>query len=509
MDKLKISLQNIEKNINTNVNYKKIISKTCKKCSINDIKEYINSELEIKKANKKYINILKIILININKVNNNIRDKKEIEEYMHVLMNKYIFNQFIENPENNENSKEDNEKIENKENNNNFICKEIFNLYKEYLSVDNKLLNNILEHNFIKRTSNIENENNYFELWKKINMKNGSHNNMTKIINSFTQFPNILYLTNKFLLEEEDEILTFVKNIGYEYKENDIYNKLKLKRGFIKILEKNNESYLLKFQPNKSFIEIIMNKYLSKYNQFKNLILFPEYIFINKNNSYFYVIQKYNCDLLKFIKISPFINIHSIFKIIHFITHIVFLMHNIDIIYGDVKLENIVINHDNFNITDMKLIDFDVSLFDTIPNEFKNFDDKILNLLKNKKPRGTKIYMSKNKYMEKSNDIYSIGVFIIILLYKNIFKLFNENDNIVSEHLKSKIIKKLNYFKNNIDNDDSKKKLMKYIFRIFNDKRFNHLWKHKISIKKLYTIVKDCIDQNIDAKQLYHQINYL
>ena len=50
---------------------------------------------------------------------------------------------------------------------------------------------------------------------------------------------------------------------------------------------------------------------------------------------------------------------------------------------------------------------------------------------------------------------------------------------------------------------------MKYIFRIFNDKRFNHLWKHKISIKKLYTIVKDCIDQNIDAKQLYHQINYL
>ena len=38
MDKLKISLQNFEKNINTNVNYKKIISKTCKKCSINYIK---------------------------------------------------------------------------------------------------------------------------------------------------------------------------------------------------------------------------------------------------------------------------------------------------------------------------------------------------------------------------------------------------------------------------------------------------------------------------------------
>ena len=505
MDKLKISLQNFEKNINTSVNYKKIISKTCKKCSINDIKEYINSELEIKKANKKYINILKIILININKVNNNIRDKKEIEEYMHVLMNKYIFNQFIENPENNENSKEDNEKIENKENNNNFICKEIFNLYKDYLSVDNKLLNNILEHNFIKRTSNIENENNYFELWKKINMKNGSHNNMTKIINSFTQSPNILYLTNKFLLEEEDEILTFVKNIGYEYKENDIYNKLKLKRGFIKILEKNNESYLLKFQPNKSFIEIIMNSYLQTKENASKYICFPEQIVMNNNNSYFYIIKKYECDLYKFFNRKIILYENNIYKIFLFLVKGIQFLHKNNIIYGDIKLENIIVNTKDEKINDLKFIDFDVSLFNELPECLNQFDNKIKKIFLGKKIRGTKIYMKKTEEMTFNNDIYSIGVFILILLFKNISNILNEQKNIIGKNIYDKIKKKLNTYKNKIEDDQIKIEFLDYIVRIYKNRRFSKYWNNEnISINKIRKIIHKCLLMDYDITLLLH-----
>ena len=54
--------------------------------------------------------------------------------------------------------------------------------------------------------------------------------------------------TNKSLLEDENNILKFTSNIGYIFKEKDAYNNLKLKRGFIKILEKDNENYLLKFR---------------------------------------------------------------------------------------------------------------------------------------------------------------------------------------------------------------------------------------------------------------------
>lgn len=458
----------IENNLNNNIYINKDILIDLK----NDI-HHINNQKEL-------VNKLKSLMIKINKSNNIIIRKKNLEKYI----NKYIHLL-----------------------NNNSIqhLNVIQNNYEPYLNINYDELNSKIE-NIIIQNSKFE----LLDFYSIINAKKFKKNNLQKLITSSnphnSYLPKTIFLEHFDNIESEKSIVTFLNKFNFNYIEK---NNKTLKRGFIFQMINQSKTYFIKFQPNKSFIEIIMNKYLSKYNQFKNLILFPEYIFINKNNSYFYIIQKYNCDLLKFLKISPSLNIHSIFKIIHFITHIVFLMHNIDIIYGDVKLENIVINHDNFNIIDMKLIDFDVSLFDAMPNEFKHFDDKILNLLKNKKPRGTKIYMSKNKYMEKSNDIYSIGVFIIILLYKNLFKLFNENDNIVSEDLKSKIIKKLNYFKNNIDNDNNKKKLMKYIFRIFNDKRFNHLWKHKISIKKLYTIVKNCIDQNIDAKQLYHQINYL
>ena len=189
--------------------------------------------------------------------------------------------------------------------------------------------------------------------------------------------------------------------------------------------------------------------------------------------------------------------------IIKFLTKIIYFLHEIDIIYADIKLENIVVNLENNKISNMKLIDFDVSLFDNLPNEFENFDFKIQKLLNNKKPRGTKIYMSNNKIMEKSNDIYSFGTFLIILLYKNVIKILNDNKLKISDNLLFKILNRLTYYKNKIEDDQYKKKLIKYIFRIYNDKRFKHYWNNKISMKNIYNNVKKCIDQSINMNELY------
>ena len=105
--------------------------------------------------------------------------------------------------------------------------------------------------------------------------------------------------------------------------------------------------------------------------------------------------------------------------------------------------------------------------------------------------------------MNKSNDIYSIGTFIIILLYKNTMKMLNNNYENISESLLSKILNRLSLYKNNLDDDLYKIKLIKYIYRIYNDKRFNNYWNHKIKIKNIYLNVKKCLEQSITINELY------
>jgi serine/threonine protein kinase len=47
-------------------------------------------------------------------------------------------------------------------------------------------------------------------------------------------------------------------------------------------------------------------------------------------------------------------------------------LHTNNIIHSDYKLENIIVNYDeNYDITDLKIIDFDVGLFNTIPENLK------------------------------------------------------------------------------------------------------------------------------------------
>jgi len=63
-------------------------------------------------------------------------------------------------------------------------------------------------------------------------------------------------------------------------------------------------------------------------------------------------------------------------------------------------------------------------------------------------------------------------------------KILQENEEQIAESLKTKIYHKLVFYKNKMENDVYKIKLMKYMFRILNDRRFNHYWKHQISMKK-------------------------
>lgn len=456
---------NIESNLSNTISNENIILSDLK----NDLDNIYNS--------KSLVNKSKALMIKINKSKNLLNNKKKLEEYI-------------------------NNKIELIDKNNIKNLYKIIKIYKPYLNINYDKLNFKIE-NIIKHQNNFDD----LDFYYIINYKKNKKNNLQKLVtsinfkNCFLFHPKILFLEYLEILDNSENICHFIKKFNFIY--HNISHKI-LKRGFLFEITQDNLKYILKFQPNKSFIEILINKYLSKYSYLNEFILYPKYFFVNKNNSYFYIIEKYDCDLFTYIKNKKEpMDIKEIIFIIQFIIKIIYHLHNLNIIYADLKLENLVVNIKNNNINDMKIIDFDVSLFDELPNEFLDFEPKIINLLNNKKPRGTKFYQSSNNIMNKSNDIYSIGTFIIILLYKNTMKILHKNYQELSDNLLSKILKRLTYYKNNLDDDSSKIKLIKYIFRIYNDKRFNNYWNHKIKIKNIYIYVKKCIQQSITIDELY------
>ena len=177
---------------------------------------------------------------------------------------------------------------------------------------------------------------------------------------------------NDNLLIEKDNVLIFLKNIGYNIKSFKDIDSLKLKRGFIQGLVNNNKEYLLKYQPNKSLMELILNTYLMSLN-YSNFLI-PQYFFINNDNSYFYIIEKYNTDLYKYYNLlesnNKILSFKSIINITTFIINSIEILHKNNIIHSDLKPENIVININNeHEIIDLKIIDFDVGLFNIIPDK--------------------------------------------------------------------------------------------------------------------------------------------
>jgi len=446
-----------------------------------EILSTLKEDLSTIKLNKDLVNKSKSLMIKINKSKNIIQEKKTLEKYI-------------------------NKKIKQLDSNNIQYLNSIIKKYKEYFHIDYDTLNSKIE-SIIFESTHFK----YLDFYSTINSKKSKQNNLQKLI-SCIKFsdpsifdPKIIFLENFNTFDSFNSISSFITK--FNFIQSNLSQKM-LKRGFIFETKRNYVPYILKYQPNKSFMEILINKYISKYPYLKENILIPNYFFINKNNSYFYIIQKYDTDLFSYVKKKkdPMTS-NEILFILKSLINVIFHLHKINIIYADVKLENFVVNTLNGQINDIKLIDFDVSLFDELPSEFSEFDFKIQKLLNNKKPRGTKLYMANNDVMKKSNDIYSISTFIILLLYKNIIKILKHNKQNLSENLLSKILKRLNYFKNNLENDLNKKKLIKYIFRIYNDKRFKHYWNNDLHIKTIYQLTKKCIDQNIDIIELYSIFN--
>ena len=331
---------NIESNLSNNI-YEE-----------NNILSDLKDDLYDINNSKSLVNKSKSLMIKINKSKNILKNKRNIEDYI-------------------------NNKIDLLSKNNVNILDKIIKIYKPYLNINYQKLNFKIE-NIIKHQNQFDN----LDFYYIINYKKNKKNNLQKLItsinfkNCFLFYPKILFLENLEYLDNYENISKFIKKFNFNY--HSLSQKI-LKRGFLFEITKNDTKYILKFQPNKSFIEILINKYLSKYSYLNEFVLYPKYFFVNKNNSYFYIIEKYDCDLFTYIKNKKEpIDINEIIFIIQFIIKVIYHFHNLDIIYADIKLENFIVNIKNNKIIDMKIIDFDVSLFDNLPIEFLNFDPKII-----------------------------------------------------------------------------------------------------------------------------------
>jgi len=567
-----------ENNIIYNIN---LIKNYIKNHNIND-KYYtslLKNDITIKSKdyihNKEIIYNLKSLLLFCNK--NNAFDKKNIN----LIINNYIkYYEII---------------IDKIKNNNSFDI----NKYKNKIIYCIKKINEYIRlnknidktENIINNSYNILNNNNFnisininkFALLnlinscKKINYDYLPYTDLEKCLKKINSniYDYIYFLNNKNnILNDKSSIINFLDFLNYKDKNIKDIDDLNLKRGFIKGLTKNNTDYLVKYQPNKSVMEIILNSYMKSNIENKNKInfnksssednirelvsieniileknlsesniqlkdneniikyfLLPKYFFINSDNSYFYIIKKFDTDLYKYFKVlnenNKIISFNDILKITLFIINSLSFLHKNDIIYADLKLENIVLNLDkNLNISELKIIDFDVGLFNIIPKNFNNVSTIYNKILGNKKIRGTRIYMLKSDNMSFNNDIYSLGVLCILLLYKNIKTyIFNEKNMLKNNNLQHKkrllyfqnFIKKMNLYKNNIEKNEYKFKMLnlseKFYLEdiILYDKKNNSNDYINLSekLKHYKDFIKDCINTKYNIDILYNNYNTL
>lgn len=494
-----------QNNILTNIEiiryiiYKNLVDKEMiKNININDkIKDYIDKENIYSEL--KSLNIYCNKYINNNKINkfNKFNKEKIIDSILNALqstsnikrINFYINKLII---------------YLNKHNYNNLNYSKLINVIENILYNESIVKNNNIESflyliNKCKKSSNV--------------IKNEIENILIKIDSGIDKY--IYFLNNLYL--DKDSILTFILKLGYKNEDIKEIDNLNLKRGFIKCLRKNDKNYILKFQPNKSFMELVINCYLKSLSP-NEYFLIPELMFINNDNSYFYIIEKYKTDLYKYFNIldknNKTLEIKDIIKIMHFLLSAIDLLHNNNIIHADLKLENIVINLDeNNNINDLKIIDFDVSLFNIIPKKLENIDNKYIKILNNKKLRGTRIYMLKDKIMTFNNDIYSLGVIILILLYKNTkLYLFLKKKKLNYELESDKkiiikyqnIIKQMNEMRDKIEDDKVKLDLLNLIYKYYMK---NILDNNKKKLKFIKELILKCILNKSSIVDLKNKFN--
>ena len=324
----------------------------------------------------------------------------------------------------------------------------------------------------------------------------------------------IFFLNNNDnIIITKEQCISFLSQFNYTQKECKDIDSLNLKRGFIFNVEKNDKQYIVKYQPNKSVMELIINSYVKKLNK-SMYFLIPTQFFINSDNSYFYIIEKYDTDLYKYFHLlflnNKILRLLDIIKITQFLVNAIYIMQINNIIHCDLKLENIVLNYDktDFSIIDLKLIDFDVAIFNTIPNNILSISDKYDKIMKNKKPRGTRIYMIKDKNVDFKNDIFSLGVILLIILYKNlklIISINKKNKNVISNkklNIKYQtVVKKLNTYREKIEENNIKIKSLTYTCMYYEKNKSDLLnfyeQNNNDNLEFLKNLITDCIQLKI------------
>jgi len=372
------------------------------------------------------------------------------------------------------------DKILDKLNNSNInnIENYILKLIKFIDSIDNFHLSNVITilYNLLDNDSLVNISNILFLLNKCISRVRLENNDLMLVLNKCSNdIYNYIYFMNNNKLVDKIIIINFVQKLGYNLKSFSNIDNLNLKRGFIFGLINLNDrrNYLLKYQPNKSVMELIINCYLRTINSINFLL--PNNFYINSDNSYFYIIEKYDNDLYKYFNymgsIGKYLNFKTILKITLFIMECLELLHNNNIIHSDLKLENIVLNYnDSGVISSIKLIDFDVAIFDKIPNCLLNLPDKYDKIIRNNKIRGTKIYMLNSETMSFKNDIYSFGILCLLLLYKNVKLILGlkisltEDKKLIIKY--QSLIKKLTILRDNFVDNNSKLKMLNLVCNI-------------------------------------------
>jgi serine/threonine protein kinase len=566
-----------KKNLNNDV--KILFLELCKikninqKYIINFIREYKNINYDYYDINKKnsfcyifenfinsdikytfnYINIIKEFVIYIDKSDIKLlinEINKKINKYsseqniylslksLNIFCNKYLFkNNVIKRIDNILNAIKNTDNIKRII----FYVKKILyyieqnnNLKIDYLEIIN-ILENILYNNDIVKDNNTEYMLLLLNKCKKINeiTYNELENILLKIDRNIYDY--IYFLRNSTILNNRDNIIYFLEKLNYFKKDIKDIDKLNLKRGFIQGLKKNNKTYLLKYQPNKSFVELIFNTYIKLFSS-KNIIedsplflekninfanfLIPIMFIVNSDNSYFYIIEKYHTDLNKYFNIlyenNKILSFDKIIEIVLFLIKSILILHKNNIIHCDLKLENIVVNIDeNNDIKELKIIDFDVSVFNNIPKELDNISEKYKKILNNKKQRGTRIYMLKNESMEFNNDIYSLGIVLLILLYKNIKLLISQKKKILENSLKKdkkqiikyqNILKKLNNLKENIEDNNKKIEildLLEFFLKRYKNDSIDFLGINSNKFNYFKELIIDCINIKLNINELY------
>jgi serine/threonine protein kinase len=526
-------------NIENNINCIKLFLPYLENQDIQNIRNEINLLADKFISHKNTVSSLKVFHIYINKNRHNYRI---IRSYVApITFNKSsesasrqaILDPSIKNEEQSTRLFKHISFIENTDN----VKKIIFHLknIRKIFPYSKKLSNdiiNIINNKIIKFSRNHTqpsdySKNNIFYFYKFINHIKNYYNyyqksDLEKILQSCDKsYYNYIYLlleNSKDIISSKELSIEFISKIGYAKKDFSEIDVLNLKRGFIQgICDKNNVDYLLKYQPNKSIMEVFINSYLKsidkKCNPVVDLFLFPKYFFINSDNSYFYIIEKYKSDLYKYFDILTSKNIimkfSEILRIQKFMLNAVKFLHIHKIIHADLKPDNIVINYDsNYNITDMKVIDFDVSIFDAIPTALNNTYKPFIKKFNNKKQRGTRVYMIEHEIVTFKNDIFSMGIIILILLYKMmkmiVFlkkKKINDSYNKSMIFIYQNIIRKINLLKDKIEQQQSKIKIINLMENFFKDNIFDDGDFNKFGILKLFIL--DCINVNKNNMDIY------